>query len=162
MAFSSQEGAEVEESAVEVGIDRGVLSERITFHGHPMVTALHPTTIEITTEDYLSRRGDCIVGVGAERGCAGLGEAVKAAIRRESSQIILHLVVGTQSFAVRARGDPRLTLTHPHDIVVRKSDFISDRTIAVSASHASKDIPRSMVATLRRADTVGYLEVLVS
>lgn len=140
---------------------RGVLRDTIAFHGHPLVSASHPTTIEITTEDRLTKEGDCIVGVSADRGCAGLDSAVKDRIRAGSSHVLLRLVVGSDSFEVKARGDPRLSLTHPHDIVVRKSDFVSDRTIAVRADAASRDIPRRMIAALRRPETVGYLEVEV-
>jgi len=127
-----------------------------------MVSALHPTTIEVTTEGHLTEKGDCIVGVGAEKGCAQLGERVKAGIRSGGSVVLLRLVVDSESFIVRANGDPRLTLSHPHEIVVRKSDFISDRTIAVGADAAAKDIPRDMIAKLRNPSTVGYLEVEVS
>ncbi len=141
---------------------KAVLKDKIAFHGHPLVLALHPTTIEITTEDHLTERGDCIVGVGAERGCAQLNDAVKAGIRRKSSRVLVRLVVGSDSFAFSAGGDPRLTLAHPHDVVVRKSHFVSDRTLAVGANAAAKDIPRRMVASLRDPGTVGYLEVEVS
>lgn len=138
------------------------LKDRIAFHGHPLVQALHPTTIEITTEGHLTERGDCIIGVGAEKGCAQLDEVVKASIRRASSHVLIRLVVGSSSFTVAANGDPRLSLTHPHDLVLRKSHFISDRTIAVGASAAAIDLPRKMVVSLRSPDTVGYMEIEVS
>jgi len=126
-----------------------------------MVSALHPTTIEITTEESLTVRGDCIVGVRASKGCAQIGEAVKSRIRSPSSTVLLRFIVGPETFEVRAEGDPRLTLSHPHEIVVRKSEFVSDRTIAVRADAAAKDIPRRMVARLQDPGTLGYLEVEV-
>jgi hypothetical protein len=126
-----------------------------------MVRALHRTTIEITTEDTLTERGDCIIGVGAGKGCAQLGEAVKSAIVQASSLVLLRVVVGDDSFLVRARGDPRLSLTDPHDIVVRKSYYASGRTIAVGSDSAAVDIPRRMVAMLRNPSSTGYLEVEV-
>lgn len=88
-----------------------------------------------------------------------MDEEVKAAIRREGASVRVRLLVGQESFAITARGDPRLPLTHPHDIVIRKSSFVSDRTLAVGASAAARDIPRRMVQKLRSPDTVGYLEV---
>ena len=127
-----------------------------------MVLALHPTTIEITTESHLTKRGDCIVGVCAEKGCAGLGEAVRTALSRDDAKVLLRFVVEGETFAVSARGDSRLTLTHPHDMVIRKSDFVSDRTLAVGASAAAKDIPRRVAKALASADAHGYLEIEVS
>ncbi len=140
-------------------LERGVLLERIAFHGHPMVLALHPTTIEITTESHLTRRGDCIVGVAAEKGCAGLSAEMKQALAKSNAKVSIRIVVDDQSFELAGRGDPRLTLTHQHDIVIRKSDYVSDRTLAVRANAAAKDIPRGMVRTLRDPSATGYLEI---
>ena len=136
--------------------------ERVEFWGHPMVLALHPTTIEITTETHLTRKGDCIVGVRAQVGCAGLGEATRVALMRDDARVQLRLAVAGEVFVVSARGDSRLLLTHPHDMVIRKSEFISDRTLAVGASAAAKDIPRRMARALSNADARGYLEIEVS
>ncbi len=138
------------------------MKDRIAFHGHPLIQALHPTTIEITTEEHLTERGDCIVGVGADRGCSGLNGEVKEAIRRAGSRLTVRIVVGSDSYEVKAVGDPRLSLTHPNDMVLRMSHFISDRTLGVGASAAAKDIPRRMVASLKAPVTTGYLEVEVS
>jgi len=135
--------------------------EVITFRGHPMVRSTHPTTIEVTTEDHLTPRGDCIVGVGASAGCAQLDAHIKDRLRRKSAGVTLSIVVGPHRFKFRAEGDPRLELSHPGDIVIRKSDFISDRTIAVHADAAARDIPREMARLLRNPDTVGRLEIEV-
>lgn len=135
--------------------------ESVVFRGHPMVRSAHPTTIEITTEDYLTANGDCIIGVAASKGCAQLGDAVKEGLKTKGSRVTIRLLVGDRSFQVNARGDPRLELSHRHDMVIRKSEFISDRTIAVHADSAAKDIPREMVRLLRNPTTVGRLEIEV-
>jgi len=72
------------------------------------------------------------------------------------------MVVGPHTFEVKAEGDPRLELSHPHDIVVRRSDFTSDRTLAVHADGAAKNIPRDMVRLLRNPETVGRIEIEVT
>lgn len=149
--------------AVPAGISeqKKAAREKIGFMGHPMVLARHPTTIEITTESHLTKRGDCIIGVGSDRGCAGLSQETKASLIRDGARVRLRFVVGEQSFVVKARGDSRLTLTHPHDIVVRRSSFVSDRTLAVGADAAAKDIPKSMVEALSRG-ACGFLEIEVT
>lgn len=138
---------------------REVLVESLNFRGHPLVRSLHHTTIEVTTEEFLTENGDCIVGVGASKGCAGLDSRVKEALRRRGSLVTIRLVVGTSSFSIKALGDPRLQLSHEHDMVIRRSDFISDRTLAIRADAAAKDIPREMVNLLRNPTTVGRLEI---
>ena len=135
--------------------------ERISFRGHPMVRATHRTTFEVTTDEHLTPDGDCIIGVGADRGCAQLGEAMKEALRSDRGKVRLTLTVGVETFVAEARGDPGLDLSHPHDMVIRKSGFLSDRTLAVGASAAARDIPRSMVAGLRSSGAVGTLLVEV-
>ena len=138
-----------------------IFRESIPFRGHPMVRSLHPTTIEITMEEYLTAGGDCIIGVGAAKGCAQLGEGLKAGLRREGSRVAVKVVVGPEIFVLMAAGDPRLELSHPHDIVIRRSMFLSDRTMAVRASAAAKDIPRSLIARLKSPGAVGTLEIEV-
>jgi hypothetical protein len=135
--------------------------ERIMFHGHPMVRSLHPTTIEITTEERLTEKGDCIVGVGAAKGCSQLSETLKTALRSEQARVRIRVLVGDESFELTAEGDKGLELSHPHDIVIRRSRFVSGRTLAVGASAAAKDIPRSIVSKLKNAETVGALEIEV-
>ncbi len=145
----------------EILTTRTRIVESVEFRGHPMVRSAHPTTIEITTEEHLTANGDCIVGVAASKGCAQLGAELKNGLRTKDSRVTIRLVVGANSFQVNARGDPRLELSHQHDMVIRRSDFISDRTLAVRADSAAKDIPREMVSLLRDPATVGKLEIEV-
>jgi hypothetical protein len=137
-------------------------TETVLFRGHPMVRSLHPTTIEVTTEEHLTPRGDCIIGVGASKGCAQLSETLKQALRRGGSRVTFSLRAGGQKFEFTAKGDMGLSLSHPRDIVIRKSRFVSDRTLAVGASAAARDIPRQFVERLRDPRTVGVLEIRVS
>ncbi len=134
---------------------------RVGFHGHPMVKSLHETTIEITTEEHLTERGDCIIGVGAEFGCADLDGRLKSALRQEGANVHFKILAGDLVFDMEAHGDSRLELTHPHDMVIRKSDFVSDRTLAVGASAAAKDLPREIVEILKDPLAKGFLEIEV-
>lgn len=140
---------------------RALAREVVEFRGHPMVRSSHPTTIEITTEDYLTENGECIIGVRADRGCAGLGSALKERLRNEDARVALKVAVGSLSFMISAHGDPRLTLMDPHEMVVRKSDYISDRTLAVRADASSRDLPREIVRLLKNPATRGTLEIEV-
>lgn len=116
--------------------------------------ASNAVTIEVTKEHFLTPRGDCIVAISSTKGAADLSEDFKNAARNVEARIILVFEVGCERFSVSGRGDPRLTFLDPHDIVVRKSTFISDRTIMILADKAAKDMPRSMVDKLRNRDCV--------
>ena len=140
---------------------RGAAREEVKFRGHPMVRSTHPTTLEVTTEEHLTENGDCIIGVGADKGCSGVSEAVKEGLRRTGARVTIRISVGGHTFRAEARGDPRLELSHPHDIVIRKSGFVSDRTLVLGASAAAKDVPREMVRLLTDPSTTGRLEIEV-
>jgi uncharacterized protein len=131
----------------------------VTFRGHPLVKGTHPTTIEVTTEGHLTEKGDCIIGVSASTGCSGLREETKRALQTAESEVLLTIRVGENEVSLRARGDPGLTLTHPHDIVIRRSGFLSDRTLAVGADQAAVDLPRRMIQLLRNSSALGELEI---
>ncbi|HKT21838.1 MAG TPA: DUF371 domain-containing protein, partial [Nitrososphaerales archaeon] len=110
---------------------------------------------------YLTEEGDCIIGVGASKGCRGLEPEVKERLRMEGSRVNIRLVVGSETFELRALGDPRLELSHPHDIVIRRSDFVSDRTLAVGADAAARDLPRRLISLLKDRRTTGRMEIEV-
>ncbi len=136
------------------------VSELITFSGHMNISATHKTTFEITKSKSLTKRGDCIIGVAADKACADLDWRIKEALRKGG---VVHLTirVGDLSFRVRAEGSPQLTLTDEEDIVVRRSNYICPRTLAVKATAAACDIPRDIVNRLKSEGCRGYLVIEV-
>lgn len=137
------------------------LSEVIEFKGNPMIRATHPTTLEVTKDHHLTSRGDCIVGTSADRGLADLPDEMKRAIRSDARRVRMTLETAGHSFKFAARGDPRLSLSSEKDIVVRRSLYTCDRTLAVLANVAARDIPRKIVHSLRDANCFGTLKIEV-
>lgn len=134
---------------------------RIRFHGHPNIRSLHQKTIEITKEPEVTVRGDCIIGVGASASCSDLPDGLKQRIRDPESVIRIEIAVGRHSFAVTGRGHPDLTLEDAGDIVIRKSRFVSPRTMAVSCDGASDSLPREMVRALQDPKATGTFSIIV-
>jgi uncharacterized protein len=137
-------------------------ADEVEFFGHPMVRSLHPTTIEVTRDAHLTVNGDCIIGVRADKGLADLSASVRESISTDSSRVLLTIRVPPYSFVVRATGGSALTLESQEEMVIRKSTFISPRTLALNADAAAKDIPRGMIESLRKPDTRGILKIEVS
>jgi hypothetical protein len=50
---------------------------------------------------------------------------------------------------VNAQGSPHLLFTHPTDLVIRKSDYVCGRTLAVKADKASCDFSRQLIENLK-------------
>jgi hypothetical protein len=123
--------------------------EVIHAFGHPNILASHPTTIMITKERQVTKRGDCIVAVDADKSVVDLSAEFKRALRMPEAKLTVELEVGGLKGAITAFGSPELTLSHPNDLVIRKSAFISDRTLAVNADKSSGDLSKAVVEKLK-------------
>lgn len=123
--------------------------------------ASHRTTLMVTREPGLTLRGDCIVAVAAEKGLGDLDPRLKEAMRSRDSRIRLVLEAGSRVFEVSGRGDPRLTLTHPTDMVARRSGYICDRTMMIGADKAACDLEPSLLRLLRNREQVVNITLLV-
>src|SRR5512132_4283780 len=87
-----------------------MVQDEVTFYGHPNVQSLHAKTVEITKDEHLTLRGDCIIGVRANKGCADLDESLKRRLMANDSVVRIEIVVGSKSFAIEGMGDDRLSL----------------------------------------------------
>ncbi|MEM3084933.1 MAG: DUF371 domain-containing protein [Nitrososphaerales archaeon] len=135
------------------------MEEQIIFFGHRNVRAMHERTIELTKAREITLRGDCIIGVNANKACADLSDALKHRLRGENSVVRLSIMVGEYVYSFKAFGTSSLTLADKHDMVLRKSTFICPRTVAVGCSRASNDIPKSIIQLLRDPATKGVLSI---
>jgi len=133
----------------------------IEFSGHENIRSNHQKTIEITKESNLTPRGDCIVGVNAKYSCADLPEELKNKLKSPESKVTFSIKVGDDDFVIEGHGHSDLILTHTEDIVIRKSDFICPRTLAVKCDKASDLLPRNMVIQLQDPKTVGIFTITV-
>jgi hypothetical protein len=126
-----------------------IFKEEVIAYGHENIEASHPTTLEITKEIHLSRRGDCIIAIAADKSLTDLSEEFKECLRKPSAKLTLTIEANGITGQINAYGSPNLTLEHPSDMVVRKSGYIDDRTLAVNADKAAVDLPRKLVENLR-------------
>jgi uncharacterized protein len=136
-------------------------SEEVSFMGHAMVSALHERTIEITTEEHLSPRGDCIIGVGASKGVAQLSPSMKRALRSDSARVRFTIVTPGGQFSFDAKGSKDLSFESLTDMVIRRSSFVCGRTLAILAESSAREIPRGLVGTLKSSEAAGLLRIEV-
>jgi hypothetical protein len=126
--------------------------EHFFAYGHENVTSRHRTTLEVTMDEEISQRADCIIGVKADKGIAGLSEEFKAKARDESAIIELTISTNGVEEKIMGKGHPGLTFTNPTDMVARKSEFICNRTIMIKADKSSKELNRKLVEQLKDPD----------
>ncbi|MGY5149153.1 MAG: DUF371 domain-containing protein [Candidatus Nitrosopumilus sp. bin_68KS] len=133
----------------------------IHFSGHENIRSNHKNTIEITKESHLTPRGDCIIGVNATSSCADLPLELKKQLKNSDLKIKFSIRVDDKEFVLEGKGHPELTLSHTEDIVIRKSDFICPRTLAIKCDKASDLLPRDMVVLLQDPKTKGTFTISV-
>jgi len=138
-----------------------VRREVIEFFGHPSIRATHMTTFEITKEEKISLRGDCIIGVKANKSCIDINNEVKRQISQIDVPIKIAIYIDKYTFEVNAFGHPSLMLTDKRDIVIRKSDYMCPRTLAIKSDRAAIDLPRYMVSILNNMNTKGKMVISV-
>jgi len=133
----------------------------IKFSGHENIRSNHQMTIEITKESHLTPQGDCIVGVNATSSCADLPEDLKNKLKDPNIMVTFSISVGDHEFLIKGMGHPDLILTDSDDIIIRKSNFICPRTLAIKCDKASDLLPREMVSLLQNPKTIGTFTIIV-
>jgi hypothetical protein len=140
--------------------------EIVRARGHEHVSAEHRSTFEVTTDDYLTPAGDCILGVEADRAPADFDESFADACRDPDAKITATLLVGDPADGtgdavldrgreayehegvVVGRGSPELTLESDRSLVCRTSEYVDDRTVMLEADHGAVGFDRELVAAL--------------
>ena len=117
--------------------------------GHGNIHASHPTTLMFTKDIHVSRKGDCIVAMTADKSVADLSARFKEELRKPNAKLTVTIEAGDLVEEIKALGSPKLCLCHPTDIVIRKSDYICSRTLAICSDKSSNDLPRDFVEKLQ-------------
>ena len=124
------------------------MDEIIHARGHENVSAEHSSTFEITTDDYLTPAGDCILAIDADRTPADFDPEFVEACRDADATITVTVEAGGCTDSVTGRGDPDLEFTNERSAVGRTSEYVDDRTIVNDAAFAAEGFDRELVAAL--------------
>lgn len=116
---------------------------RITAHGHPRITAGHTKTFELTEDEDIGPRATCVIGVGARVEGAWPDGPVELTIT--AGEYHQNVLAAANSFG---RG-----------LVVRKSDFLGDDTLAINADTAASELDRALVRALQDSATTVTVDV---
>jgi len=137
--------------------------EEIKAWGHDNITAENKATFEITKEDHLTRRGDCIVSIRASKGAYELSERFKMLARKVYARITVILSTDDLREVVKGWGSPQLTFKHPTDLVARKSSYACERTFMIKADKAAANFSKVFIQCLKnplqKIDIVLFVEI---
>lgn len=135
--------------------------EHIVAYGHKNIKATHKTTFEVTSESWLTPRGDCIIGVKASKAPKDLNVEFKKLIQRDDTIIIAILITNNIIDVVVGRGSHSLTLSDNTRMVFRKSNYTCPKTVMVNANKAAIEINRELVRKLRELGEKAKLHVIL-
>jgi len=116
--------------------------------GHPLVLGTHPTTFEVTRDIHLSRKGNCIIGISADKSCDRLSEEFKQVLTHDDAILITRLSCGGKTAEVKSHGSSQFTLDHPTDMVWRRSSFVCGRTIGIMSNQVAATLPEDLLTNL--------------
>jgi hypothetical protein len=119
---------------------------RITAYGHPNILGTHSTTIEVTTEDDLTKRGDCIIGVRASHSLSDMRDLL---FPLKGSHIKVVFTVDTEREEVTGFIHPSLEFTDTKALILRKSSFLCPRTLLIQADKAAVDLNRQLIEKMK-------------
>lgn len=122
---------------------------KIRTRGHKNVTSHHKSTFEITKDAEIGPAADCIIGVDMDRTMFDFPEEFKNRISDSNTKIIVELKTQNGHDEITGFGHEDLTLTHPTDIVCRKSDYTCPRTLMINADKAAKDLDSDLIEDLK-------------
>jgi hypothetical protein len=125
------------------------MQQRVRAVGHEHVAAEHTSTLEVTSDDWLTPAGDCIVGIEADGVPETFDDAFVSACRSCEATITATLRVDGSEQVVEGSGHPNLSFDSDRSAVVRTSDYIDDRTVMIEADSAAADIDRGIVDSLQ-------------
>ena len=123
---------------------------RFKAYGHENVIGEHKTTVEITTEDYLTKQGTCIIGVKATQKLSELSSEIRKLVTLETTKIILSMEIAGIKEQVSGTGGNSLTYSDSTSMVARTSSFQSGRTLMINADKAATNLSREFVSQLRK------------
>ena len=117
--------------------------------GHRNVSSLHKSTFEITRDAEIGPTADCIIGVDMDSTMLNFPQEFKDRIADSNTKIKVILDTENGHDEITGFGHEDLTLTHPTDIVCRKSDYTCLRTLMIGADKAARDLDRDLIEDLK-------------
>jgi hypothetical protein len=101
-----------------------------------------------------------VIAVQATKGLADFPTEFRVMCGKDEARIIVQLKAAGIVESIEGKGSCGLTLSHPVEMVGRKSTYVSGRTIMIRADRAACDINRDLVHELQSPSTTLHVRVI--
>ena len=102
----------------------------------------------MTVDAHLTSTGNCIIGIAADKGCAGLSSEFKYVLAHDDARLLTRLRCGDAEVEIHSQGSSQFTLNHPSDMVWRRSSFVCGRTIGIHSDKVAATLPDELIKNL--------------
>ena len=121
---------------------------KFSAYGHPNISATHKTTLEFTKDKDVSLRGDCILGVKADFELNKLKELIK---QNENKKIKINIeTISNKKIKETIFAEISQKFNDDKELVIRKTNFISERTFAINSSKSAFELNRDLIDFLKQ------------
>ena len=143
-------------------------------YGHPNITAKHKTTLEFTKDKELSLRGDCIIGVRADFNLQLIKNFISQ-LKKNKIKIIIELEKpplkktikknsllknkNNQKIKEEIKAEVNPDFNSDKEMVIRKSDFVDERTFVVRSDKGAFELRREFIEHLKKEDC--FVEIVL-
>ncbi|MAG91464.1 hypothetical protein CMO83_02210 [Candidatus Woesearchaeota archaeon] len=116
-------------------------------YGHPNILGTHKTTLEFTKDGEITLKGDCIIGVKSDFELDKIKELIKGS---KNNKIKIIIEIKDKKEEINAELNPRFNSNV--ELVIRKTGFVSERTLAINADKAAIDLDKDLINHLKEED----------
>jgi len=119
---------------------------KFTAYGHPNILGTHKTTLEFTKEHELSLKGDCIIGVNSDFNLIEIKKFIK---EQKNKKVAIIIAPEFKKFQEVIIAELNPNFSSEKEFVIRKTDFVSERTFAISSNKAAFGLNRGLIDYLK-------------
>lgn len=116
-------------------------------YGHKNILGTHKTTLEFTKDSELTLKGNCIVGIKADFDLNDIKNFIKKT-KNKKIKIIIETADKKIKETINAELNPNFDSNK--EIVIRKTDFVSERTLAIKADKTAFELKREFICYLSK------------
>lgn len=113
--------------------------------GHPNILGKHAKTLEFTKDDFVTLQGDCIIGIKADFQLLKLKKFL-ADKEKLNANISCDGIKDNVEFTVNKE------FNDANEIVIRKSEFNSKRTLGFRSDKGAIDLKRELIEKIKQKD----------
>ncbi len=117
-------------------------------YGHPNILGAHKTTLEFTKDKEVSLKGDCIIGVDADFDLEKIRNFTENSIDKKIT-ITIKTVSKPKKLQETVLAEFNPSFNDETEFVIRKTDFVSERTFATSSDKAAFELNRGLINHLK-------------